>query len=30
MGFMTWIWISLVVVLIGAKLDAEMERRTAR
>lgn len=26
MGFMTWIWISLVVVLVGAKLDAEMER----
>lgn len=24
-GFMTWIWISVVVVLIGAKLDAEME-----
>lgn len=30
MGFMTWIWISLIVVLIGAKLDAEMECRTAR
>src|SRR5215469_1851862 len=29
-GFMTWIWISLVVVLIGAKLDAEMEHQTAR
>lgn len=29
-GFMTWIWISLVVVLIGAKIDAEMERQTAR
>jgi membrane protein len=26
MGFMTWIWLSLVVVLVGAKLDAEMER----
>jgi len=26
MGFMTWIWISLVVVLVGAKLDAEIER----
>jgi len=25
MGFMTWIWISLVVVLVGAKLDAEIE-----
>jgi membrane protein len=29
-GFMTWIWISIVVVLIGAKLDAEMEHQTAR
>lgn len=29
-GFMTWIWISIVVVLIGAKLDAEIERQTAR
>jgi membrane protein len=28
-GFMTWIWISVVVVLVGAKLDAEMERQTA-
>ncbi len=29
-GFMTWIWISLVVVLLGAKLNAEMEHQTAR
>ncbi len=29
-GFMTWIWISIVVVLVGAKLDAEMEHQTAR
>jgi len=28
-GFMTWIWISIVVILLGAKLDAEMERQTA-
>ena len=27
-GFMTWIWISVVVVLLGAKLDAEMEHQT--
>jgi len=27
MGFMTWIWISLVVILVGAKFDAEIERR---
>ncbi|HYZ41533.1 MAG TPA: YihY/virulence factor BrkB family protein, partial [Stellaceae bacterium] len=25
-GFMTWIWISVLVVLVGAKLDAEIER----
>jgi membrane protein len=24
-GFMTWIWVSIIVVLIGAKLDAEIE-----
>ena len=24
-GFMTWIWISTMVVLIGAELDAEIE-----
>jgi membrane protein len=29
-GFMTWIWISAIVVLVGAKLDAEMEHQTAR
>jgi membrane protein len=29
-GFMTWIWISIIVVLIGAKLNAEMEHQTAR
>lgn len=29
-GFMTWIWISIIVVLLGAKLDAEMERQTAQ
>ncbi len=28
-GFMTWMWVSMVVVLVGAKLDAELERRTA-
>ena len=27
---MTWIWISIIVVLLGAKLDAEMEHQTAR
>jgi membrane protein len=29
-GFMTWMWISMVVVLIGAKLDSELERRFPR
>ena len=24
-GFMTWIWISAMVILIGAELDAELE-----
>lgn len=27
-GFMTWMWVSTVVVLVGAKLDAEIERPT--
>jgi membrane protein len=30
MGFMTWIWLSAIVILIGAELDAEMEHQTAR
>ena len=29
-GFMVWIWISMIVVLLGAELDAEMEHQTAR
>jgi membrane protein len=29
-GFMTWIWISAIVILIGAELNAEMERQSAR
>jgi membrane protein len=29
-GFMTWIWLSSTVVLIGAELNAEMEHQTAR
>jgi membrane protein len=28
-GFMTWIWISIIVVLLGAKLNAEMKHQTA-
>jgi membrane protein len=28
--FMTWLWLSITVILIGAELDAEMEHQTAR
>ena len=27
---MTWIWLSAIVILLGAELDAEMEHQTAR
>jgi len=30
MGFMLWIWISNIVILLGAKLNAETEHQTAR
>jgi len=29
-GFMTWLWISAIVILLGAELDAEMEHQAAR
>jgi membrane protein len=29
-GFMVWMWLSAIVVLIGGKLNAETERRTSR
>ena len=29
-GFMTWIWLSTTVLLLGAQLNAEMEMQTAR
>ncbi len=29
-GFMTWIWISAAIVLLGAALNAELEAQTAR
>ena len=29
-GFMTWLWISAIVILLGAELNAEMERQTSR
>ena len=28
-GFMTWIWISTIIVLLGAQVNAEMEHQTA-
>jgi membrane protein len=28
-GFMTWLWISTIVILVGAKLNAEAEHQTA-
>lgn len=28
-GFMTWMWLSIIVILIGAKLNAEIEHQTA-
>jgi membrane protein len=30
MGFMLWIWISNIVILLGGKLNAEIEHQTAR
>ncbi len=29
-GFMTWVWLSVTVILVGAQLNAEMEHQTAR
>jgi membrane protein len=29
-GFMTWVWLSVIVVLVGAQLNAEMEHQTAK
>jgi membrane protein len=29
-GFMTWLWLSAIAILLGAELDAEMEHQTAR
>ena len=29
-GFMTWIWISSIVILMGAELNAELEQQTER
>ena len=29
-GFMTWLWISAIAILLGAELNAEMEHQTTR
>jgi membrane protein len=29
-GFMTWIWLSTTIILLGGELNAEMEHQTAR
>lgn len=29
-GFMTWIWISTIIVLVGTEINAEMEHQTAK
>jgi len=29
-GFMTWLWISAIAILLGAELNAEMEHQTVR
>ena len=29
-GFMTWLWIVTIVIIVGAELDSEMEHQTAR
>jgi membrane protein len=29
-GFMTWLWVSAIVILLGAELNAEMEHQAAR
>jgi membrane protein len=29
-GFMTWLWISTIVILLGAELNAETEHQTAK
>ena len=29
-GFMMWTWISVIILLVGAELNAELERQTAK
>jgi membrane protein len=28
-GFLTWVWLSIVILLLGAEIDCELERRAA-
>ena len=28
-GFMTWLWITAIIVIVGAELNGEIERQTA-
>jgi membrane protein len=29
-GFLTWVWLSIVILLLGAEIDCELERRDPR
>ncbi|WP_102960668.1 YihY/virulence factor BrkB family protein [Mangrovicella endophytica] len=29
-GFMTWIWLTMIILIVGAELNSEMEHQTAR
>jgi membrane protein len=29
-GFMVWVWVSVIIVILGAELNAELEHQTAR
>ena len=29
-GFMVWMWLSIIIVLFGAEINAEMEHQTAK
>jgi membrane protein len=29
-GFMTWIWLSTAIILLGAEINAEMEHQTTK
>jgi membrane protein len=29
-GFMTWVWISVIILIVGAEINSEIEHQTAR